>query len=270
MTESTARTSAVPAPTTAELVRSACARATDAVLAVEGVANAVETTVTALHHVQGSGDVVVSVPLDSPAATATWPAIGVTPTAMLEITDLAPLPLREPVRALVWLRGTLHPVPATEIRALLDDIAAEHPHPGLLDVGHTAVLLRLVLSSVIIADSQGAEPVSVRELVDATPDPFWEAETDWLRHLESDHADLVAALSRRLPAALRRGRVRPLGVDRFGIRLRVEREHDDGTACDTDVRLPFGAPVHDVAGLSRAIRALAGCVFLNGLRARST
>lgn len=266
MTASTARPSAVPAPTTAELVRSICARATDAVLAVEGV----ETTVTALHHLLDSGEVVVSVPLDSPAATATWPAVGLTPTALLEITDLAPVLLREPVRALVWLRGTLRPVPAGEVRALVDEVAAEHPHPGLLDVGHTAALLRLELSSVIIADSHGAEPVPADELVAAMPDPFWEAETDWLRHLELDHADLVATLSRRLPAQLRRGRVRPLGVDRFGLRLRVEREHDDGTACDTDVRLPFDAPVHDVAGLSRAIRALAGCVFLNGLRARSS
>ena len=62
---------------------------------------------------------------------------------------------------------------------------------------------------------------------------------------------------------LRRGRVRPLGLDRYGVRLRVENE--DG---DHDVRLAFAEPVDDVSGLSRAIRVLMGCPFLNGLRAR--
>ena len=28
--------------------------------------------------------------------------------AVLEMTDYAPLPLREPVRSLVWIRGRLH------------------------------------------------------------------------------------------------------------------------------------------------------------------
>ncbi len=32
--------------------------------------------------------------------------------AVLEMTDYAPLPLREPVRSLVWISGRLHPVPS--------------------------------------------------------------------------------------------------------------------------------------------------------------
>ena len=35
--------------------------------------------------------------------------------AVLEMTDYAPLPLREPVRSLVWIRGRLHGVPDTEV-----------------------------------------------------------------------------------------------------------------------------------------------------------
>ena len=54
--------------------------------------------------------------------------------AVLEMTDYAPLPLREPVRSLVWIRGRLHDVPAGEIAALLDLIAAEDPNPALLQV----------------------------------------------------------------------------------------------------------------------------------------
>jgi hypothetical protein len=61
---------------------------------------------------------------------------------------------------------------------------------------------------------------------------------------------------------LRRGRVGPLGLDRYGVQLRVETE--DG---DHDVRLP-AKPVDDVTGLSQAIRVLMGWPFLNGLRAR--
>ena len=58
------------------------------------------------------------------------------------------------------------------------------------------------------------------------------------------------------------GRVRPLGLDRYGVQLRVE--NDEG---DHDVRLAFAKPVDDVTGLSQAIRILMGCPFLNGLRA---
>ena len=74
---------------------------------------------------------------------------------------------------------------------------------------------------------------------------------------------MVARLVSRLPSPLRRGHVRPLGIDRYGMRFRVERA--DG---DHDVRLPFQHPVTDMAGLGRAIRVLMGCPFLNGLRAR--
>ncbi len=51
--------------------------------------------------------------------------------------------------------------------------------------------------------------------------------------------------------------------NQYGVALRVESA--DG---DHDVRLPFPHPVDDVTGLSRAIRILMGCPFLNGLRAR--
>ena len=88
-------------------------------------------------------------------------------------------------------------------------------------------------------------------------------ESCWIRHLDTAHRDVVARLAARLPARLRRGDVRPLGVDRYGVRLRVESA--DG---DRDVRLPFRQPVDDVTGLGQAIRVLMGCPFANGLRAR--
>ena len=244
-------------PSTAERVRSACARAQDAVLAIEGS----EPTVTSVHHLRSNGDIVVAVPSGSAATALAWSAGNGGLPAVLELTDHAPLALREPVRSLVWLRGTLHAVPDYESRVLADDVAAEYPHPALLDLGHTSVLLRLSLASAVVADSSGAEPVAVEDLLAAHPDPFCEMETAWLQHLDEDHSDLVDMLTRKLPSYLRTGRVRPLGIDRYGLRLRIE-DH----AGDRDVWMPFANPVDDAISLSRAIRILVGCPFLNGLR----
>ncbi|MGW5074277.1 DUF2470 domain-containing protein [Rhodococcus sp. NPDC004095] len=246
-------------PSTAERVRTACVRAKQAVLAVDGS----EPVTVAVHHLRSGGDVVLAVP-DGVAVTAlTWQAGRAGLPAVLELTDHAPLALREPVRSLVWLRGTLHAVPTEATRALAAAVAVDNPNPDLLDVGHTTTLLRLVLDSAVVADSHGAEPVPLADLLTATPDPFWSVEDCWLEHLESDHGDLVHQLAQRLPSSMRSGRVRPLGLDRYGIRLRVE-----SPAGDNDVRLSFPEPVDDPAGLNRALRILVGCPFMNGLRAR--
>lgn len=246
-------------PSTAERVRSACARTQEAVLAIEGAS----PTTTSVHHLRSTGDVVVAVPSESAAATLAWLAGGGGLPAVLELTDHSPLALREPVRSLVWLRGTLHALCEGHTRSLADEVAAEFPHPGLLDLGHGAVLLQLRLASAVVADASGAEPVAVDALLSARPDPFWEMETAWLQHLDEDHHDLVDMLARKLPASMRQGRIRPLGIDRYGLRLRVEASNGD-----RDVWLPFAEPVDDATSLSRAIRVLVGCPFANGLRAR--
>ena len=238
-------------------------------LAVEGL----EPAATPVHHLLADGSFAITVPAHGllyGMVVATG-AQGV--QAVLELTDYAPLPLREPVRSLVWIRGRLRDVNSTDVPDMLDLIAAESPNPALLQVntgqreadrGDTPyALLRLEIESVVVADSTGAESVGVGMLLDATPDPFCTLESCWLQHLESAHRDVVDRLADRLPSPLRRGRVRPLGLDRYGVQLRVEDE--DG---DHDVRLPFAKPVDDVTGLSQAIRVLMGCPFLNGLRAR--
>ncbi|MDT5018296.1 MAG: hypothetical protein QOD39_4456, partial [Mycobacterium sp.] len=150
--------------------------------------------------------------------------------------------------------------------------ATEDPNPALLQVNSGRVpnecgvrytLVRLEIDSVVVADSTGAESIGVSALLGARPDPFCAMESCWLQHMEEAHREVVDRLASRLPISLRRGRVRPLGLDRYGVRLRVE--NDDG---DHDVRLPFAKPVDDITGLSQAIRVLMGCPFLNGLRAR--
>jgi uncharacterized protein DUF2470 len=234
-------------------------------LAVEGV----EPASTPVHHLLDDGSFAITVPCDgilAPMVLATGDA-GV--QAVLEMTDYAPLPLREPVRSLVWIRGRVHGVPVEEVASLLDLIATEDPNPALLQVNSDAssdsryALMRLEIESVVVADSTGAESVGVGALLGARPDPFCAMESCWLQHMESAHREVVDRLATRLPMPLRSGRVRPLGLDRYGVQLRVEG--DDG---DHDVRLPFAKPVDDVTGLSQAIRILMGCPFLNGLRAR--
>jgi Protein of unknown function (DUF2470) len=246
---------AVAAPTTAERIRSACVRAGGAMLAVEGL----EPRATPVHHLMADGSFAITIPSNGLLA------------GMVAASGSAGT---QAVRSLVWISGRLHHVPASDVSELLDLIATENPNPALLQVNTDAThgsessdtpysLIRLEIDSVVVADSTGAESVGVAMLLDATPDPFCVLESCWLQHLESAHRDVVDRLAERLPIPLRRGRVRPLGLDRYGVQLRVESS--DG---DHDVRLPFANPVDDVTGLNQAIRVLMGCPFLNGLRAR--
>lgn len=262
---------ACPAPTTAERIRSACVRAGGALLALESVQPRQDPVVTPVHHLLPDGSFALALPSAGDGRPRT-PVAG--SQGLLELTDYAPLPLREPVRSLVWVRGHLQDFHPTEVADTVDLIAAEWPHPALLQVDTPRsvppggqdpryTLVRLEIASVVVTDASGAEPVSVEDLLAARPDPFCEIEANLLWHLDTTHSDVVARLVSRLPAPLRRGQVRPLGLDRYGVRFRVE-----GQDRDHDVRLPFHKPVDDMTGLSQAIRVLMGCPFLNGLRAR--
>ncbi|OBH84834.1 DUF2470 domain-containing protein [Mycobacterium scrofulaceum] len=258
---------ACPAPTTAERIRSACVRAGGALLALETGPARPDPVVTPVHHLLPDGSFALALPsTDDTVAGA---------QAVLELTDYAPLPLREPVRSLVWVRGRVQEFHPADVAETVDLIAAEWPHPALLQVDTPRsapsdgqdpryTLVRLEIASVVVTDATGAEPVSVEDLLAARPDPFCEVESNLLWHLDTAHSDVVARLVSRLPAPLRRGQVRPLGLDRYGVRFRVE-----GPDRDHDVRLPFHKPVDDMTGLSQAIRVLMGCPFINGLRARS-
>ncbi|UYP19154.1 DUF2470 domain-containing protein [Rhodococcus sp. Z13] len=250
-------TSVVPAPTTAERVRTALIRADTTYLAVDGC----DPVPTSVHHLHTDGTVAIVVAEDSLPVALTRDAAGAGIPAMLELTDHSPIALRNPVRSLIWLSGNLRL--AEHPRRLAAQIAEILPHPELLDVGHRSELLCLELNSVVAADTTGAEAVDVADVLDAAPDPFAAYETDWLQHLEQDHPDIVHAIARRIPSAHRTGRIRPLGLDRYGLRLRVESEGGDH-----DVRIPFHEPVDDPIVLGRALRMLVGCPFRNGLHPR--
>ncbi len=171
-------------PTTAERIRSACVRAGDALLAVERE----DPVATPIHHLLHDGSFVVALPVGDANCRLSGSQ------ALLELTDYAPLPLREPVRSLVWVRGRLRQIPTAAVTSTLDLIATDNPNPVLLQVetprsmrseGEETryTLLRLEIESVVVADATGAEPVSTQDLLAAAPDPFCEVESSLLQHL---------------------------------------------------------------------------------------
>ncbi|MGW5050792.1 DUF2470 domain-containing protein [Actinokineospora sp. NPDC004072] len=247
-----------PAPSPAERARTIAALGGRAALAP---AAGDERITPALHHVHPDGGVTVLLPADHPVVATAWQAPRGEVAAVVELTDAAPVELREPVRGLLWISGWLRALTAEQARELAVAVAEHRPDPRLLDVGHGAALLRLVPAALVLADAEGAHPIRVPDFTAAAPDPFAAHEADWLRHLELSHTDVVGALTRHLPDELRGGHVRPLGLDRYGIRLRVESPH-----ADHDVRLAFTRPVRTNEELGAELRKLVGCPFLAAQR----
>ncbi|RCW47308.1 uncharacterized protein DUF2470 [Halopolyspora algeriensis] len=214
-----------------------------------------------LHHVHPDGTATVLLADEHPLVGAAWQAPRGELGAMLEVTDPTPVRLREPVRGLLWLSGWLRVPEAAHAHADVLAVAEQRPDPRLLDAGHGATVLRLEPASLVLADSENTCPILPEEFTAASADPFCLQEDEWLRHLELSHRDVVGSLTRHLPDQLRGGHVRPLGLDRYGIRLRVESV--DG---DHDVRLAFSRPVADAEHLGRELQRLLGCPFLAAQR----
>ncbi|HEY2765702.1 MAG TPA: DUF2470 domain-containing protein [Pseudonocardiaceae bacterium] len=212
-----------------------------------------------LHQVSADGDPLVVFGEDHPLVAATRTASRRELPAMVELTDTAPVPLRQPVRGLLWITGWLCPLDRAGARAAAVTISERCPDPRLLDVGRGVTVLRLRAASLVVADGEGAEPVQPDEFARAEPDPFCSSERVWLRHLEDGHSDVLDTLLTHVPASLRTpaARVRPLGLDRFGLRLRVEIDN-----ADRDVRLRFSRPVTDARDLGQQFRQLLGCPFV--------
>lgn len=137
MPEHALRRSGSPPPP-GERARTLIARgATAAVLA----AGAPDRTEPALHHVHQDGSTVLLLPADHPLLTL----VGLTPrgevSAMIELTDTAPVALRRPVRGLLWITGWLRALCPQQARQAAMDIVAHRADDRLLDVGYGSRLL---------------------------------------------------------------------------------------------------------------------------------
>jgi len=245
-----------PTPTDAERARSITTRGGRAAIVGTG---GPEPIVPAFHHVLADGSAVLL--LDDHCALVEQARLDPRGevAVMLELADHAAVDLREPVRALLWVTGWLRVPDDAEARRAAVHAAQARPDHRLLDLGHGATLVRLEPGSVVLADAEGTASLSPVDLAAARPDPFCILEDRWLGHLESTHPEVFVALARHLPAPLRAtsgARVRPLGVDRCGIRLRVETPGGDH-----DVRIAWPAEATTVHELRSRLTALVGCGY---------
>ncbi|MFE9997200.1 DUF2470 domain-containing protein [Streptomyces avermitilis] len=211
------------APAAAERARSVLAAAWSCAVTAEGGREEFVGT----HTVAADGVVLLPVPEDSALRVAAICAPRGEPSAVLEFADVAPVPVRNRIRARLWMAGWF---------------ALEEGH---LAFRPTRVVLR--------GRPAGAVVVDLDEFAAAEPDPLAAAEARLLTHLADAHPDAVERLTRLAEPDSLHGavRVQPLAVDRHGLTLRVERARGDG-----DVRLPFHRPADDVGQLTERMHVL--------------
>lgn len=143
----------------------------------------------------------------------------------VEITDIAPVAMRDRVRARAVLTGRLSvtgPRPPTE------------KTPALVTVFN--------LTAAELVERGTVTAVEPAAFAAAEPDVLASRESALLCHLVDAHADMVAWLSRLVPAERLHGvrRVHPLRLDRYGVVLRLEFP-----SADREARVPFAAPLRD-------------------------
>nr|MCY0984299.1 DUF2470 domain-containing protein [Streptomyces tirandamycinicus] len=206
------------------------------------------------------GDVVLLVPWDSPTARAAACAQDDGPSCVMEITDVAPVAVRQRIRGRARLAGRLTAVRDDE-RARYERLFAER-HPGHSPAYAEAdppawMLVRLETDEVSVDDLWGAGRAAPAAVGAAEPDPVARHEAELLQHLHTAHGDQVRGLACLLggrtgnqDAAVRD--VVPLALDRFGLRLRCTAA--DGRAFDA--RFDFPEPVKDTRELRRAMHTL--------------
>lgn len=180
--------------------------------------------------VDTGGDVVLIFAADSPVVRAATHAQADELPVVLEITDVAPVSVPHRIRGRAWVSGWL-------TRA-----------PGAAEPGRTT--LRLEVGEAYVDDLWGAEPVEADEFASAVADPLSEHEAELLQHLHSAHSAEVSMLRSLLGGRTGGTAAVPVGVDRFGLRVRFT-----GVNC-FDARFDFPEPVRDIAELRRAMHAL--------------
>ncbi|MDQ0841576.1 hypothetical protein QFZ68_001256 [Streptomyces sp. V1I6] len=224
-------------PSAAERTRTLVQSTCSAVLLVPGLEGARPEQLSPHARAVGTdGEIFLLFAADSPAVRAATHAQDDELSAVLELTDVAPVAVRDRIRGRAWVSGWLTSVPG---------LAAE---PGYM-------MLRLEVGEASVDDLWGAARVEPEEFTHAAVDPLVSHETELLQHLHSAHSDQVQALGSLLgeregTAAEEGLRAVPLALDRFGLRVRFT-----GERC-FDARFDFPSPVGDVTELRRAMHTL--------------
>ncbi|MFY1675825.1 DUF2470 domain-containing protein [Streptomyces sp. WMMC905] len=217
------RTGAV-ANTAAERARSLLATAWSCAVTAEGRRR---EELTGAHTVTEDGRLLLLASPDGSPTGTTGGSLGRDVPCVVEFADPAPVPMRDRIRARLWLSGRL-------------------------SAGEAGGLL-LRPTRVVLRQGSDMEPVDPDAFTRATPDPLATAEAGLLTHLADCHGDAVERLTRLVDARRLHGaiRVRPLAVDRHALTLRLERlrSHED-------VRLLFDRPADDVPRLGERMRVL--------------
>ncbi|MBV7694572.1 DUF2470 domain-containing protein [Streptomyces sp. TRM70350] len=210
------------APAAAERARSVLATSWSCAVTAEGV----REELVGAHTVEEDGRILLHVPEDSALLAATICAPRGEPSAVLEFADVAPVPMRNRIRARLWLAGWF-----------------------TIEEGHLA----FQATRVVLRRPSGAVVIDLDEFAAASPDPLATAEARLLTHLAEAHPDAVERLTRLVEPGSLHGvvRVQPLAVDRHGLTLRIERRRAHG-----DVRLPFHMPADGVAQLTERMHVL--------------
>ncbi|WP_069885166.1 DUF2470 domain-containing protein [Streptomyces luteocolor] len=179
------------------------------------------------HSVTEDGRIRLSPPEDSALAAAVICAPRGEPSTLVEFADVAPVPLRDRIRARLWLSGSL---------------------------AYDGQDLVFEPTCAVLQESSGErQGVELDEFALTVPDPLAEAESRLLTHLADAHPDAVEQLTRLIGPDSLQGvvRVRPLALDMHGISLRLERARGQA-----DVRLPFHQPVDDITQVTECMHAL--------------
>ncbi|MFI6444785.1 DUF2470 domain-containing protein [Kitasatospora sp. NPDC050543] len=219
-----------PEPTHAERIRSLLTAAASLTLAVGGQ----RYELFAGHSLaRGGGRLRLSVPADSDPALAAAQAPPTGASAVLELTDVAPVAVRQRIRGRLAVAGRLHPAHRA------DDGQFAH--------------LWLEITQAALSTPHGSSCVDRAALAAAEADPLARYEAGLLTHLADDHPDALLTLTRLIEPGLLAGvhQVVPLALDRLGIVLRLERERTH-----QDVRLAFPRQVADAEEFGHAVHAL--------------
>lgn len=175
--------------------------------------------------------------------------------AELEAVDVAPVALPHRIRGRAAAQGGLTPLPNAGPEVI------EGLFPGRPAGAHT--LLRLDLDHLAVEDLWGAECcVDLAAFTAAAPDPIAGDEADMLQHLAASHPEQLHLLGARaldhpscratwqdpVDALLE---VRPVALDRFGLRVRLL-----GETRMLDARFDFHHPVTGPDQLPEAMHRL--------------